>query len=53
VTKVAPGRYRLENREYEFKVMQGNNLCIKMFAGYIYVESLRHFDEEIGMLVNS
>lgn len=31
--------------------MPGNNLAIRMFAGYIFTDCLVHFDEEIMHLV--
>jgi len=51
VEKVKKGVYRLEKKEYTFKVLKGNGLAIRMFAGYIYAENLVHFDEEMNYLV--
>lgn len=33
--------------------MPGNNLAIRMFAGYIFTDCLVHFDEELILLVKS
>ena len=45
------GVYKLEKREYQFKIMPGNNLAIRMHAGYIFTDCLVHFDEELMHLV--
>lgn len=41
----------LENKEYNFKLLQGNNLAIRMHAGYIYADCLVHFEEELYKIV--
>jgi hypothetical protein len=33
--------------------MPGNNLAIRMFAGYIFTDCLVHFDEEFLQLVKN
>jgi hypothetical protein len=51
IRKVKKGVYQIEKREYPFKLMLGNNLAIRMYAGYIFTDCLVHFDEEIMHLV--
>jgi len=51
ITKVSKGQYKLEQKEYTFKLLQGNNLAIKMYAGYIYADCLVHFEEELYKIV--
>eukprot|EP00347_Sterkiella_histriomuscorum_P020841 403336261 len=51
ITKISSGVYQLENRQYKFKLMPGNNLAIRMYAGYILVDCLVHFDEELMHLI--
>ncbi len=51
IQKVSKGQYLLENKEYNFKLLQGNNLAIRMHAGYIYADCLVHFEEEIHKIV--
>jgi hypothetical protein len=53
IEKVKKGIYRLEKKEYHFKILQGNNLAIRMFAGYIFTDCLVHFDEELVHLVRN
>jgi hypothetical protein len=45
--------YKIEQKEYSFKILSGNNLAIKMFAGFIFTDCLVHFDEEMAMIVKS
>lgn len=49
--KIKKGIYKIEKKVYEFKILPGNNLAIKMFAGYIFTDCLVHFDEEIMLIV--
>ena len=51
ISKVSKGQYKLEQKEYTFKLLQGNNLAIKMYAGYIYADCLVHFEEELYKIV--
>lgn len=51
IAKIAKGQYLLENKEYTFKLLQGNNLTIRMHAGYIYADCLVHFEEELYKIV--
>jgi hypothetical protein len=51
IQKLRRGVYRLENKEYSLKMLAGNNLAIRMFAGYIFTDSLVHFDEEVLCLI--
>jgi len=53
IQKVRKGVYKIEKREYTFKILPGNNIAIRMFAGYIFAECLVHFDEELMHLVLS
>jgi len=48
---VSKGQYLLENKEYTFKLLSGNNLAIRMHAGYIYADCLVHFEEELYKIV--
>lgn len=51
IQKVRKGVYTLDNKEYSFKMLSGNNLAIRMYAGYIFTDSLVHFDEELLSLI--
>lgn len=51
ISKVKKGHYKIEQKEFPFKLLQGNNLAIKMHAGYIYADCLVHFEEELLMIV--
>ena len=51
ISKISKGKYRLENKEYNFRILQGNNLAIRMHAGYIYADCLVHFEEELYKIV--
>ena len=51
IQKLRKGVYKVEKREYAFKLMPGGNIAIRMFAGYVFVECLVHFDEELMHLV--
>ena len=51
ICKVSKGVYLLENKEYTLKILQGNNLAIRMHAGYIYADCLVHFEEELYKIV--
>ena len=51
ISKMSKGQYLLENKEYTFKLLQGNNLAIRMHAGYIYADCLVHFEEELYKIV--
>ena len=53
IEKVKKGVYKIENKTYSFKVLPGNNLAIRMFAGYIFTDCLVHFDEEITLIVRT
>ena len=53
IEKISKGVYKVENKTYRFKVVHGNNLAIRMFAGYIFAESLVHFEEELNLIVKS
>ncbi|CDW80328.1 UNKNOWN [Stylonychia lemnae] len=53
IQKLRDGVYQVEKREYKFKLLQGGNLAIRMFAGYIFTDCLVHFDEEFLHLVLS
>lgn len=52
IEKVKRGIYKLNKKEYPFKLLSGNNLALKMFSGYINVDCLIHFDEEFMRIVN-
>ena len=51
ISKVQKGQYMLESKQYTFKLLQGNNLAIRMYAGYIYADCLVHFEEELYKIV--
>lgn len=51
IRKVAKGEYLLENKQFNMRLLQGNNLAIKMHAGYIYADCLVHFEEELYKIV--
>ena len=51
ISKVSKGQYLLESKEYTMKLLQGNNLAIRMHAGYIYADCLVHFEEELYKIV--
>lgn len=51
ISKVSKGQYLVENKEYSLKLFQGNNLAIRMHAGYIYADCLVHFEEELYKIV--
>lgn len=51
ISKQSKGVYRIESKEYELRILQGNNLAIKMHAGYIYADCLVHFEEELLKIV--
>lgn len=51
IQKLKTGVYKLEKKEYTFKMLPGHNLAIRMFAGYIFTDSLVHFDEEVLSLI--
>ena len=51
ITKVSKGQYMLENKQYMLRLLQGNNLAIRMHAGYIYADCLVHFEEELFKIV--
>jgi hypothetical protein len=54
IEKVHQGRYKIENsKEYNFKILKGGQLAIKMFGGYLYVESLIHFDVEGNKILST
>ena len=47
IVKMAKNMYNVENKMYEFRILQGNNLAIRMHTGYIYADCLVHFQEEL------
>ena len=51
IAKVSKGVYLLEKKEYSLRLLQGNNLAIRMHAGYIYADCLVHFEEELNKIV--
>jgi len=51
IEKLRKGLYRIEKREYQFKVLPGNSLAIKLHAGFVFVDCLVHFDEEVMLIV--
>ena len=51
INKVSKGVYLVENKEYTLRLLQGNNLAIRMHAGYIYADCLVHFGEELYKIV--
>lgn len=51
IEKVNRGEYKVEQKLYKFRLLNGNNLAIRMFAGYIYADCLVHFDEELMSIV--
>ena len=51
IKKVSKGQYLIENKEYNLKLLQGNNLAIRMYAGYIYADCLVHFEEELYKII--
>ena len=48
---MSKGVYQLESKEYKLRLLQGNNLAIRMHAGYIYADCLVHFEEEFDKIV--
>lgn len=53
IKKVSKGYYKIDNKEYRLRLLSGNNLAIKMYAGYIFTDCLVHFDEELHQIVGS
>ena len=53
IEKLHRGLYKVEKKEYVFKILAGNNLAIKMYAGYIFTDCLVHFDDEMTMIVKN
>ena len=51
VSKLKKGLYKFESKEYQLKILQGNNLAIKMHGGYIFTDCLSYFDEELIYIV--
>ena len=43
ILKLNKNLYKVENKEYEFRILQGNNLAIRMHTGFIYADCLVHF----------
>ena len=43
IIKITKNQYKVENKMYEFRILQGNNLAIRMHTGYIYADCLVHF----------
>ena len=53
ILKIKKGLYKFEKKDYKLKILAGNNLAIKMFAGYIFADCLVHFEEELYYLVRN
>ena len=51
IVRLSKGNYKFENKAYELRILQGNNLAIKMYAGFIYADCLVHFEEELLKII--
>ena len=51
IKKVGKCLYKIDNKEYKLRLLTGNNLAIKMYAGYVFTDCLVHFDEELHQIV--